>query len=243
MEKQDSCLQTDWTFTIYRTTIDQKSIQLDVLKESAPLVIAIAFEKMDQALIEACQKIECRKFNLLSITNLQWDEELSPWAHDPVVMINDHFTGQAPELLKTMDEKIIPWTLSKLKEKPKTILISGYSMGGLFALYSLYNSNCFEGCACVSGSVWYPDFENYALSHQLASSVKAVYFSLGNKEAKVSNPFLQTTGQVMEKLCDHYQNSNVDSVFELNPGNHFTNPIQRLAKGIKWLLIHTQEDA
>ena len=38
------------------------------------------------------------------------------------------------------------------------------------------------------------------------------------------------------ELHEYYRSLGSDTVFELNPGNHFQNPAGRLAKGIAWVL-------
>lgn len=63
---------------VCNTRIGSKKIQLNIQKEGAPLVLAIAFEQMDEALLRECSRKQCRLFNLLTISDLRWDEELSP---------------------------------------------------------------------------------------------------------------------------------------------------------------------
>jgi hypothetical protein len=38
------------------------------------------------------------------------------------------------------------------------------------------------------------------------------------------------------RLRDFYKKYGIDAVFEENPGNHFQNAAERLAKGISWIL-------
>ena len=38
------------------------------------------------------------------------------------------------------------------------------------------------------------------------------------------------------ELHEYYRSPGIDTVFELNPGNHFQNPADRLAKGIALVL-------
>lgn len=227
---------------VCNTRIGSKKIQLNIQKEGAPLVLAIAFEQMDEALLRECSRKQCRLFNLLTISDLRWDEELSPWAHKPVVMRDDHFTGEAPAFLSQILEQILPWALSELEMKPERIFIAGYSMGGLFSLYSLYNCSRFNGCACVSGSLWYPGFLDYALSHSFKEKPEAVYLSLGDKETRAANTYLQKTGAIMQELEKKYVSEEIDCIFEWNSGNHFVDALYRLAKGIRWILRQPDSD-
>ncbi len=47
------------------------------------------------------------------------------------------------------------------------------------------------------------------------------------------------SGRVEDKtkeIYEHYKDSGIDTVFELNPGNHFKDADIRLGKGIAWIL-------
>lgn len=39
-----------------------------------------------------------------------------------------------------------------------------------------------------------------------------------------------------EKIKNFYAQYNVDTVFQLNPGNHYKDAVQRTAAGISWIL-------
>ena len=45
----------------------------------------------------------------------------------------------------------------------------------------------------------------------------------------------------MEELYSVYQQKGIQSIFELNPGNHYKNAEFRLAKGISWTLGHISD--
>lgn len=62
--------------------------------ENLPLVVCIFHTQGTEVILEAVD----RPLNVLMPLDLEWDEDLSPWAHDPVVMKDDHFTGQGPAL-------------------------------------------------------------------------------------------------------------------------------------------------
>ena len=76
----------------------------------------------------------------------------------------------------------------------------------------------------------------YVLSHGPCRLPQRVYFSLGSKESKTRNPMLQSVSQDTQEIAAFYRGRGVDTLFELNPGNHFDHPEQRTARGIAWLL-------
>lgn len=63
-----------------------------------------------------------------------------------------------------------------------------------------------------------------------------VYLSLGDTESKAKNTVLSTVQEKTESLFELYKSKKIQVIFELNKGNHFTEPALRTAKGIKWVL-------
>ena len=93
-----------------------------------------------------------------------------------------------------------------------------------------------SGAVCASGSLWYPGFRDFALSHTFKRTPTGIYLSLGDWESVTKNPALQKTEDVFRTLCEHYRSGGLASVFELNPGNHYRDMDLRMAKGYCWLL-------
>lgn len=203
--------------------------------ENAPIIYASMYMEVGRAVLDKCEKIGCAPFNLVSISNLRWDEELSPWRHGPVVSKDDNFTGEANDYARCLTELIIPYAEEKTG-KPLRRVIAGYSMGGLFALYAPYVTDAFSAAVSASGSVWYPNFIEYALSNDFIKVPDAIYLSLGDEESRVGNKYLRQTERRTKELYSLYLQKGIRSVFESNPGNHYRDADLRLAKGISWIL-------
>ena len=78
----------------------------------------------------------------------------------------------------------------------------------------------------------YRDFVDFVRHHDLGTVPNRLYFSLGDKEAKTRHPLLKTVETCTEAMVEHFKGLGVDVIFEMNPGNHFTDVEQRIAKGI-----------
>ena len=216
--------------------IDGKQIALFTSEsENAPVVYANMFSEFGSEVLCECEKLGCKPFHLVSITGLRWDEELSPWAHSPVVSKDDNFTGEADKYIRRLADTIIPRVEEKIKA-PAFRVIAGYSMGGLFALYAPYVTDLFSRAVSASGSVWYPGFVSYVQENDFLRKPDAIYLSLGDRESRTKNQFLSQTEDRTRELCSIYQSQDINSMFELNPGNHFKDAPHRLAKGIAWAL-------
>lgn len=243
-------------FTFDGKTIDVRYSE----KADAPIVFSIDYQNASDAVLEACREIGCPDFHLVSVSGLHWDEELSPWPHDPVATKEDHFTGEAEVFRQKLETEIVPRVREQLPES-NTFVLNGYSMGGLFTLYTASKSSLFDAFSAPSGSVWYPDFVEYVrgsgnVSHspesagpvesavlaEPAGSIKpagaprAIYLSLGDRESRTRNPYLSKTEDNMRVLEEVYRSRGIPTVFVLNKGNHFQGVTLRVAKGIKWVL-------
>ena len=74
----------------------------------APLIYSIDYHENGQLLMDACKQVGCSGFNLVTISGLHWNQELSPWPVETVVSKDDRFTGGAPELLPLLTGEVAP---------------------------------------------------------------------------------------------------------------------------------------
>lgn len=173
-------------------------------------------------------------FTLCELLVKDWDRYLTPWEAD-ANMKGRVFCGQAATLLTSLENTVLP-ALRECVPDAK-IYIAGYSLAGLFALWSLYESDIFDGAVCCSGSLWYPGWVEYATQHSLKRD-SSVYLSLGNKEKNARHPLMKNvednTKLQYEQLQKdpHIQNLQLD----WNEGGHFNNTHQRTQTGIQWIL-------
>lgn len=204
-------------------------------KLDVPVVFSSDYADNAESVVVEGQNMNCPGFHFVSITGIKWDEELSPWQHEPVVTKNDHFTGEADRYLKELETKIIPYVKTLIPSNKLSIL-AGYSMGGLFALYAAHKSQCFDAYVTPSSSVWYPNFVEYVERNYFCRVPKSIYLSIGDMESQSPNEYLSQTERKMKKLNVIYRQRRILSTLELNPGNHYQDASLRMAKGIFWTL-------
>ena len=185
---------------------------------------------------EAAQAAGCPPFTLVAIRSLEWNHDMAPWDSPAAFKNGEPFTGGADGYLRLLADEIIPAAEKELPGPPAWRGISGYSLAGLFALYAIYQTDVFSRVGCMSGSLWFPGFKEYAFFHEPKRRPDRIYFSLGDQEAKTRNPVLKTVRESTEAIHAFYRKQGIDTVFQLNPGNHFIQGIERTAAGIRWLL-------
>ena len=205
-------------------------------KAGCPLVVFNAFENEGAAVHSELMKLTTSDFSLATINITDWNTDLSPWEIPPVYKSDEPFTGGADAYLETLTGEIIPTIIGELDSEPSYIALAGYSLAGLFAVYAMYRTDRFARIASASGSMWFPDFVEFAKSHEPAALPEKLYLSLGDREARTRNQVMATVEQNTGALFDYYKSLGVEAVFEMNPGNHFRDAAQRMAKGIVWLV-------
>ncbi len=205
-------------------------------KKNMPLIVFNTYEGDGKSIYEKTIEISSLEFNFLVVGNLNWDDDMTPWYCPPLSESDTPCTGGADKYLSILINDIIPNAKMKLNGNPNFIGISGYSLAGLFAIYSIYNTDIFDRVASMSGSLWFPDFIKYCMSNKMKKVPNKIYFSLGDKEASVKNKMLKTVQANTESLFKYYKNLGIDVTYELNQGNHFKDADIRSAKGIKKIL-------
>ena len=162
---------------------------------------------------------------LLRAVKVDWFKDLSPWPAPPV--FGDTAFGDGAQ--HTLEE------ILKLTDDPKKqYVLGGYSMGGLFALWSAFRTDVFSGIAAVSPSVWFPGFAEFAAQSRINTG--QVYLSLGDREEKTRNPVMATVGDRIRALYHCLQSRGIPCCLEWNEGNHFRDPDLRTAKGFAWIM-------
>lgn len=204
-------------------------------KDNAPLVILNTIQGEGEKIFDKSLELGCKNFTLAAISNLNWNRDLSPW-ETPEIRNNRYSFGGADEYISQLTGEIIPEILSKLPEKPEFTAIAGYSLAGLFALYAAYKTDVFSRVASVSGSLWFPGLIEFAQSNDFAKTPDCIYLSLGDAEAKTRDKNLAPVQKNTELLAGFYKSRGIETIFELNCGNHFTDTIGRTAKGIKKII-------
>ena len=208
-------------------------------EDTVPLVYSVDYHENGQLLLEACMQVGCSGFNLVTISGLHWNQELSPWPVETVVSKNDRFTGGAPELLPLLTGEVVPQVERLLDAPPVWRCLAGYSLAGLFAVWTAFQTDMFSRILSASGSMWYPGWLEYAREHETPAPLQGIYLSVGEQESTSRNAVLQTVGERTRAMADLMASRGITVTFELNPGNHFKNPPLRVVKGIKWLLENT----
>ena len=201
----------------------------------APVIYLNTYANEGRQVFQAVQAADCLPFALVTIGNLDWNHDMAPWDSPVAFKSGEPFSGGAGDSLRLLGGEILPRAEKEIGA-PAWRGIVGYSLAGLFALYTVYQTDIFSRVGSISGSLWFSGLKEYIFTHEPKLRPDCVYFSLGDKENKTRNPILKSVRRDTEEICNLYRTTGIDTVFQLKPGNHYDHAVERTAAGIAWLL-------
>ena len=165
---------------------------------------------------------------------VDWFRDLTPWPAPATFTGQQDFgDGAANTLNRIMDAIPAQQGDSKASDRPK-IILGGYSLAGLFALWAGYQTDAFDGIVAASPSVWYPGWEAYMANHRM--KCQNVYLSQGDREERTRNPVMRTVGDRIKMQAEFCRKQGIRCILEWNEGNHFKDPDKRTATGFAWIM-------
>ena len=186
------------------------------------------FEVLDQE-VEIIKEQSDKPFSLVAFMIKDWNQELTPWAA-PALFGKVPFGSGAEKTLEFIKNQLLP----EVQENIPHLILGGYSLAGLFALWAGYQTDKFDGIVAASPSVWFPKWIEYATDNKPLA--KSIYLSLGDKEEKAKNPVMAQVGNAIRRQNELLTGQIDNTILEWNPGNHFVDSEKRTAKGFAWVM-------
>ena len=209
---------------------------------SSPLPL-FCFINVDEQMLSSLynrweKRYQKRKFIAANIPVESWNDDLSPWKMEAVFLHGQPFGGKADRFLALLTEEFLPQLEGKYPVQKENRAVIGYSLGGLFALYSAYRTDAFKKVGCLSGSLWFRGFLQYTSENQLQRNDMKLYFSLGDKESKTKNPAIASIGENTLAIAKHLKALLGEEAvrYEITAGGHTTQVENRFDKAISWLV-------
>ncbi len=171
------------------------------------------------------------RFRVIAVPCGDWNRDLSPWRAPPAFKKGGDFSGGAeaflPEVLGALDA-----AEAALGEAPERRVIAGYSLAGLFALWTLYRTPRFDRAACASPSLWFPGWTDFMAAQPLLPARPRVALSLGDREDKSRNPGLSGVGDAVRGAQSLLLSRGVPCTLRMDRGGHFEDAAGRTARTI-----------
>ncbi|MDD5862697.1 MAG: hypothetical protein PUF37_05310 [Prevotellaceae bacterium] len=199
-------------------------------------------EELDTELDYICRHSD-KAFRFVAIPVTRWFDELSPWPAPPVFGKTPFGDGAGKTLewiqkacseAEAFSNSVAYHNPSQREGLAKSLILGGYSLAGLFALWAGYQTELFDGIVAASPSVWFKDWLDYAEKH--TPKATCFYLSLGDREVHSKTPLLTTVGTAIRRQQELLSAADIPNTLEWNPGNHFMDNGIRTAKGFVWAM-------
>lgn len=215
--------------------------------------------------VSAVAQGSVHSFLFAAVPVKSWNDDLSPW-EAPAAWGKESFSGNAADTLRFLTEQVIP-TLKQqfaLSENVR-IILGGYSLAGLFALWASTQTALFSGVAAASPSVWFPGWMKFEQQHPVQA--QRIYLSLGDREERTRNSRLRSnevpsgdfkrqnglaparwrgltpTSSTMAAVGDNIRTLHHELVMrgksctlEWNCGGHFKDADLRTVRAFRWVM-------
>lgn len=223
-------------------TIEGKSVSLFITNTpNCPIIYLNSYQNNALEVFNCLLSLSSPPFNLAILSNLDWGKDMCPWDCPPL------FTGDSPcyegatSYLTFLIDKITPFVEKSILGGASHKVIAGYSLAGLFSLYTLHNSTYFDAAISASGSLWYPNFSSYIKNSPLKKLPLFIYLSLGNREHLSKITLLKTVKERTEEAYNYYKGLGVAVKFTSNSGGHHKDAVKRTADAICYTLNKLKE--
>ena len=212
------------------------TVDLFTVADSQTVVYAVMDREEAQAVWPLLKE---PKPALAAVSGVDWNRELSPWPAPGVFRGGGDFGGEGPAFLDILIRQIIPLAEAQLGFAPVSRAVAGYSLAGLFALWSVFQTDVFDRAVSASGSLWFDGFMDYMSASAPPSGLRQVYLSLGDKEKNARNQRMAAVEDCTCRAAELLREWNIPVMFEMNPGGHFQDIPGRIARGIDQLMEST----
>ena len=172
-------------------------------------------------------------FVLATIELEDWMVDLMPWP-DGNVSRDPEAGKHGQDTLDYLLTALIPELQQRYGALP--MILGGYSLGGLFAIWASMQTDSFKAVAAASPSVWIHNWMPFARNH--VSMADSIYLSLGDQEEHVKNQAIARVGDNLraqyELLQEQLGSERCTLLWE--EGGHFADNEGRLARAFTWCI-------
>lgn len=172
-------------------------------------------------------------FVLATIELEDWMVDLMPWP--------DGNVSRAPEAGKHGQETldyVLMALVPELQQRYGSLpmILGGYSLGGLFAIWASMQTDRFKAVAAASPSVWIHGWMPFSRKH--VPMADYIYLSLGDQEEHVKNQAIAQVGDNLRAQYELLQKQLGQEHCSLvrEKGGHFADNEGRLARAFAWCL-------
>ena len=208
---------------------EQARLVVQGTREDAPVVYVVDSTEHPFDFVEELPELAA---TVVTVPVLRWNDALTPWPAQALYRGEEPFGGHAATTLNELVNEAIPAIEKTMGLAPSLRAVCGYSLGGLFALYALVQTEAFVACASISASMWYEGWTDYLDGLDVDLRGRFAYLSIGTKEKRAARPILKTVQDKMEGCARILGQKGCVVRYQTGPGNHMQHMGERFAAGL-----------
>lgn len=183
--------------------------------------------------VEAIHRQTTQPFLLVAVPVGNWNNDLSPWSAPPT-WGKQGFGGRAGDTLAWLEQAVPGIRRQDSVKEDGKVILGGYSLAGLFALWAATRTDTLYGVAAASPSIWFPGWAEYEAAHPIQA--QRVYLSLGDREEHTKNQTMAAVGGNIRALHSALTRHGTACTLEWNAGGHFKDADLRTARAFAWTM-------
>lgn len=160
--------------------------------------------------------------------------EYTPWKQKAIRSGASDFGGKMEEYHHTLRTEILPTVQQEYHLDSSRLAYGGFSLGGLAAIMSLWQTNSFCELFSISGSFWYPGVVEFMEKNQILNRKANVFLLNGEKEGEDHNNRLQNASGYAKQVHTILK-TRLNARCVMDEYAHHEQQIQRFGQIIEWL--------
>lgn len=215
--------------------LDIGNLSCDIVRTPGDRICYILFGPLDETwLQQAAADYGC---TIVTISGMDWDNDLTPWPAPGAPTGCPDFKGLAPQFNRYLSDTVIP-TVEKhlgLADPQRTLV--GVSLSGLFSLWQWVGSDMFHNIVSISGSFWYKGFVSWLMEQPIPKKQGCAYLSLGKKEPYSPVSQFRSVGRDTAEVVKILESHGIPTIFEWTSGTHYAPIYPRLTYAFNALFL------
>ncbi len=196
-------------------------------RESCPAIIL-----NDGELIERCE-LHAEYAFLIGIQPNDRLNEYTPWPEKAIRPGARDFGGGLRAYHRCLREEILPALLRAYPLDPHHLTYGGYSLGGLAAVMSLWETLPVEGVFSLCGSFWYPNVVEFMQTNPLKAAPRRLFLLNGSREGEGHQNRLQFAADCARTVHDLLRES-LGAETVMDEYQHHDHQRERLERAVEW---------
>lgn len=182
--------------------------------------------------------------NIVLLSQLDWNDSMTPWEADGVFKKEKPFGGRASRFIRELKDDYCNQIEMDLSMRRAERTFVGISLSGLFLIWAMCKSDLFTNVATISASLWYDGFAKWMESAQPSANLQKVYISLGARESNTKEKRMQSVVNDTNAIVDILKAKGVNVDYRLESGvTHFSSIVPRLETAMAAIFIEPETPA